>query len=116
MLSAREHGGSHDSRGGSASHDGLDPGSTVTAFLTELESSDCGHTMSTRMSNEELLQMCKQLRSEREGLTEELETLGKHEEVIKNLKMPLFLETQTKRDTKRRRQPTALQPSSLIAK
>eukprot|EP00930_Biecheleria_cincta_P025513 TRINITY_DN18160_c0_g1_i1.p1 TRINITY_DN18160_c0_g1~~TRINITY_DN18160_c0_g1_i1.p1 ORF type:complete len:511 (-),score=82.65 TRINITY_DN18160_c0_g1_i1:224-1756(-) len=116
VLSAREQGGSHDSRGGSASHDGLDQGSTVAAFLTELESADSGHTVSARMSNEELLQMCKQLRSERESLTEELEVLGKHEEVIKNLKMPLFLETQTKRDIKRRRHPTSIQPSSLTAK
>lgn len=115
MLYSREQGGSHGSRGGTASHDGLDHGSTVTAFLTELESADSG-LVSARMSNEELLQMCKQLRSEREGHTEELEALGKHDEVIKNLKMPLFLETQTRRETKRRRQPASLQPSSLIAK
>lgn len=116
MLSARERVGSNDSRGGSASHDCSDQGSTVAAFLTELETADSGFAASARMSNEDLIQMCKQLRSEREGLTEELEALGKHDEVIQNLNMPLFMEQQQKRETKRRRHPTSIQPSSLLAK
>lgn len=118
VLSDRVRVGSNDFREGSASHECLDHGTTVAAFLTELETTDSGHAASARMSNEDLIQMCKQLRGESQGLTKELDTLGKHDEVIQNLKMPLFNEQQQRKDTKRRRHPNAnvVQPRSLSPK